>query len=553
VVASSAAHERAVRAAADAASAAFVAYGAWLRAQGDPRGEIVAADADAAPAGGVVASGCHACDANAAWFRRAAGPRARPDRPPWWPRAEALLALDPRSARAARHRALLERYGRHVLGRAAEGGWLRLGWRLGFVEIVHLAHPGRGEAAPCVALRRALRLPAARFARVVDVDLGGDAFDRRAPLAAAFGDGLVAPSVVSLSVGAWPAREDDDPDFDDAGRDVALRRRSAPAVGDLGPIERALPRLEHLAVGGRDVGLEGVDLGRLRHAAFDLACPDEPALARVARADWRRLRSLRLSLGDVLRPEHASDVAAHVVALVEGRRAPALRHLRLERVPLTDELCDAIGRSAAAERLVSLEIVRGEMTAEGAEALLRHRHRFRRLEALVVARNALPDEALDVLAARFGRRVELLAGAQRDHDPYDDGADSEFVREEELRARGGRPDPLGGPARDDDDGDDIEGLLDAAVVLSSLKEAAERDDEVDDPDDDQQDDDEAGAAAARGDGDGDGDGAWHLDDETDAPLDGDVDEEGEVITHSRRRRKRERITSRPAPRTAAGR
>ncbi|HEU4405944.1 MAG TPA: hypothetical protein VFS43_11815 [Polyangiaceae bacterium] len=470
-VASSAAHERALRRARDAASA-LVAYGEWLRAQGDPRGALVAADAAAVEAGGVVASGCPACDANAAWFRRPSR-RAPPDRPPWWPAAETLLALDPAGPRAGRHRELLERHGRHVLGRAAPGDEaLRFGWRLGFIEVVHLEHSGdeADAAALRAALRRALRLPASRFARVVDVATPADSPDEPSFTDEAFvRDSLAGrafPSVVSLSLGAWLEDDDDEPDF---APPEGWRREAAPLLGELRAVSRAFPRLAHLSAAGRGIDLGGVDLGHLRHAAFEFARPDEGALDVVAGAEWRRLRSLRLSIGDLARPEHASDVAARVAALADSGRAPELRHLRLERVPLTDELCDALGRSALAGSLVSLEIVRGEMTAEGAEALLRHRHRLPRLRALDVARNALPDDAIAALAAGFGRGVELLAGEQRDVYEHDDASDSEFVREKALLARGGRPDPLGGPAPDDDGGDDIEGLLDAAVVLTSLR------------------------------------------------------------------------------------
>jgi hypothetical protein len=477
VVASSAAHERALRRARDAS--AFVAYGQWLRAQGDPRGALVAASASVS-AGGVVASGCHACDSNAAWFRRAGG--VRRDRPPWWPASAALLALD--AAGAARHRALLERHGRHVVGRGTRGDEaLSFGFRLGFVEIVHLEHPGDGgdAAGARAALRRALRLPAARFARVVDVrtpaEEHGDVLFTDETFVRDALAGRASPSVASFSIGASLGGDAPDPEF---ALYEGWRREAAPLLGGLGAVSAAFPRLEHLSVAGRGVDLGGVDLGRLRHAAFDLARPEEEALGVIASAEWRRLRSLRLAVGDLRRPEHASDVAARVVSFVEGRRAPELRHLRLERVPLTDELCDVLGSSPLADSLVSLEIVRGEMTDQGVEALLRHRHRLRRLRALAVAQNALSDDALAALAAGLGRRVELLAGEQL--EAYDDDVanDSEFVREEELRARGGRPDPLGGPARDDDGGDDIEGLLDAAVVLTSLRGAdGEADGEVD--------------------------------------------------------------------------
>ncbi len=543
-VASSAAHDRALRRARDP-SAALATYGAWLRAQGDPRGALVAANA-AAIAGGVVASGCHACDANAAWFRRSS-PRARHDRPPWWP-AGAPSALDAHGPRAGRHRALLARYGRHIVGRAgAEGGPLRLGWRLGFVEIIHLDHPG-GEAddEARAALRAALRLPAARFARAVDVaapaEYEGEAlFTDETFVRDALG-GRALPSVASLSIGAWLDLNDevDDPDFPPA---EGWRREAGPVLGELGAAGRAFPRLDHLSVAGRGVGLDGLDLGRLRHAAFQFARPDEGAFGVVARADWRRLRSLRLAAGDLARPEHGSDVAAEVVALLEGRRAPELRHLRLEHVPLTDELCDVIGRSPLAGALVSLEIVCGEMTSDGVEALLRHRQRFGRLRALDVAHNALPDEALEALAKGFGRSAEVIAGAQLDAYARDDASDSEFVREEELRARGGRPDPLGGPARDDDEGDDIDGLLDAAVVLTSLRnngEADETGDEADEVDGADGADGEAPAVLldATDDEGVEGLDVWPLGLADDVPVGADDLDEGAELARGRRRRKK---------------
>jgi hypothetical protein len=542
-----------------------VAYGEWLRQQGDPRGALVAADAAAADAGGVVASGCHSCDAVAAWFRR---PSRRAHRPPWWPSTDALLALDAAGPHSLRHRSVLARHGRQVVGGAADGeGLLHFGWRLGFIEALHFAHPGDGGYGKGrvgaeglrlrAALRRALGLPAARFARVVDVELpaeyeGEALFADESFLADALG-GRALSSVASFSVGATLGDDSDDPDFPSA---EGWRRRAAPVLGAIGRVSRAFPRLEHLSVAGRGVDLRGVDLARLRHASFDLARPEEGALGLVSRADWQRLRSLRLAVGDFARPEHASDVAAEVVALAESGRVPELRHLRLERMPLTDELCDALGHSPAAGALVSLEIVHGEMTAEGAEALLRHRHKLKRLRALVVGHNALSDEALEALAAGFGRSCAVLAGEQFDLYEHDGESDCEFVREEELRARGGRPDPLGGLARDDDGGDDIEGLLDAAVVLSSLRGASERDedDEADEDDEDGPDavaegpsaqapEGNADAPDALADAEDEGADAWPT---NSAP---DVDDEGSLAPPRRRRKRARRGLRRVDPGT----
>ncbi len=136
-------------------------------------------------------------------------------------------------------------------------------------------------------------------------------------------------------------------------------------VGDVEPLWRACPNLEHLAfpiAGTRRVDFARISLPHL--VTLEIMAPTPRAIAAVASAKWPALAELRLRPDE----EPALDVG-DLRPLLAGRAVPELRKLAFEEYRPADALCEALAASALARQLVELEIVLSDATDAGALAL----------------------------------------------------------------------------------------------------------------------------------------------------------------------------------------
>ena len=460
-------------------------YVTWLAAQHDPRGTLGALQHRSAP----YTEEALRAARRFAWLldRRCDDEDAA--LPTSWarhfPRAPVPAALDPRAGRADAARALLERHARHFLGDLGEHAErLTLTWHRGFLDTATLVaeEPAEGDGddddppTDGVLLHRLLRLRSAGLLRALCVeqpesDDPGDG-DRDRPIELLRGAlaGPPAPALRSFTLGCEPWYLDE---TDDDFYDHTSAREVAPVLGALDRLGERFPRLEHLSLAGRDLGLRTWRFPHLRHAELHFARPEEPAVAAFARADWPTLRSLRLGLGNYDCAADEADAPVVLGPILAAERTPALRHLALVHLPDADAVCGVLTRSPASARLETLEISSSNLTGAGARELCRGRARFVRLRRLDVAHNFLtPDDERRLRRAFVD--ITLHIGPQSAPEPRDLD-DDEWAGWLRLAALGGAPTVPSGLLRSDDDlpdhlDDRFELLLDR-VVRKSVRKA----------------------------------------------------------------------------------
>lgn len=453
-------------------------YVTWLAAQHDPRATLGALQHRSAP----YCEETLRAARRFAWLldgRRDAGDTPLP--PSWWrhrPRSPVPASIDPRSGRAEAERALLDRHRRRFIGGIDDR--LALTWHRGFLDTARLVvdeaycedHDDEDDepATDAELLRRLLRLRSARLLRALCIELpecedGADGDpDEPLELLAGVLHGPPMPALRSFTLGCETGYDDE---IDDDFYDHMTAREIAPILGALDRLGQRFPRLEHLSLAGRDLGLRDWCFPDVRHLELHFACPEEPAVAGFARADWPALCSLRLGLGNFRRASDEADAMAVLGPLLTGERSPGLRHLALVHMPDADAICGALARSPAADRLETLEISDSNLSDAGVRELARARHRFPRLRHLDLAHNLLTP-ADERRLGRVFADIELHTGPQRQPEPGDLDDDEWF---ESLRraALGGTPAVPSGLLHSDDDlpdhlDDRFELLLDRVVV-----------------------------------------------------------------------------------------
>lgn len=459
------------------ASGLAESYVTWLAGQHDPRGTL----------GALQRRGAQYSEEALRAARRFAWLLTRPrdgetPLPPSWswrsPRS-AQVVLDPRSSRAAAERALLEQHGHHFFGdlRGHEDRFT-FTWHRGFLDTatLHLGESSDDEDDDPIddseLLRRLLRLRSARLLRALVIELpdwddfSGDDGETSEPidLLAGILAGPPVPALRSFSLVREPCYDNDE---DDDFYDPDTARDEAPVLGALAGLADLFPRLEHLALAGRDLDLGAWRFPHLRHAELHFARPEQPTVAAFARAAWPRLTSLRLGLGNFLTNGSADEALAVLGPILTAERLPQLRHLALVHPPDADAVCAVLARSPAAARLETLEISDSNLTGAGARELARARPRFTRLRRLDLCGNLLAAADERRLRRAFAD-VQLHTGPQRSPEPRDLD-DDEYAESLRRAALGGTPLLPSGQLHSDDDlpdnlDDRFELLLDRVVV-----------------------------------------------------------------------------------------
>lgn len=326
----------------------YLVYADWLQQHGDARGELV-----------VIQHG-RSVDRGSAELER----------------AEAALI--------ARYQAeLLGPLARYTHVRTADRSHKGLAWRWGFVRAARLRRISETKLSDIV--RTLLSHPSGRF--IERLALGRPWFgdSEEADLSGVF-DVLAAHAPKTLT---WLCLGD-----------------GATAIGDIGGLWTAMPRLRHLFLEGAVERLGDVRADALEE--LHVAVADRPTLERLAAARWPRVRRLHLTIVTV-----AGAPEAALASLLAPAATPSLERLSVRRwmeseagAPIPyDALALDVARIAAARALAALDLD-VPLTDAGARALLAGAAGLARASAIAIPRAAVDAEPL---RAALSSRVPRLA------------------------------------------------------------------------------------------------------------------------------------------------
>ena len=190
--------------------------------------------------------------------------------------------------------------------------------------------------------------------------------------------------------------------------------------GDMSSIWAAFPKLQTFyARGGEGLRLGAIDHAMLRELVVQTG--GMPAtLLREALAATAPLEHLELWLGTA---DYGADSSVGDFRdLLEGRLFPKLRYLGLRNSEYSDDLAEALARSAILDRIDTLDLSLGTLTDRGARALIQS-GKLGRLSKLDVTYHYMsPDGQAELAAAT----PNLAAGDRQVPDNYD-GTDYYYV------------------------------------------------------------------------------------------------------------------------------
>jgi uncharacterized protein (TIGR02996 family) len=343
---------------------AWLVYGDWLQAQGDPRGELMALQHAASQATG----------AEATRLKRKAS-------------------------------AFLEKNLEDLLGdlaEAVEEEELRVHWHLGFIHSARLARgDDDSEFDVPEAVHTLFALPAARFLRefslgLVDFDLESDIVSLGAATDALEETGG-SPLLESLFIGDFEYPDDSD-----------ISRVEAGFQGDLG---RLFPRLRSLRVRGGHIYLPAkINLPRLREFTAETGGLSFKTLQSILNAHWPELERLELWFGHEY--YGAECRADNLRPLLGGKSLSHLKHLGLRNAGFTNDLCKLLPKAKILPQLQSLDLSLGTLTDSGAEVLAAHAAPFKHLKRIDLSNNLLTREGVKQVA---GLCAEVITSNQREY------------------------------------------------------------------------------------------------------------------------------------------
>jgi uncharacterized protein (TIGR02996 family) len=341
---------------------AYLVYGDWLQAQGDPRGELVALHAAL---------------------------REKPDD---------AKRRDEAAAHLLKHKDAL-------LGEVAEyTEYLELTWHLGFLEkvAVKLTYEANDEgiSAEGDVLPALFQSPSARFLR--GLTLGCVSFE---------GDNNYAEAIKRIAKDA-PKTLKDLYIGDFTSEECEL---SWSGLGKAAPLWQAFPKLEKVRLRAGSMDLGTLDLPECRELVIETGGLTKDELKAVAKAQWPKLEKLELWFGD---DNYGADCTVKDVrALLDGAGMPRLQWLGLRNADFVNELVPELATAKVLPRLKTLDLSMGVLTHPGAEALLKHWDAFGHLERL--------DLSESLLAAADVERLTAKSKAVVADDQRGDGTDED--------------------------------------------------------------------------------------------------------------------------------
>ncbi|WP_433463019.1 STM4015 family protein [Spirillospora sp. CA-128828] len=139
--------------------------------------------------------------------------------------------------------------------------------------------------------------------------------------------------------------------------------------GDISPLFRAYPGLEHFEIrGASDLRFEPLRHERLRALRIESGGLPAEVVRAVTAGELPALEHLDLWIGSEW--YSGTSEAADFAPFLTGERFPSLKHLGLENGPFQDELAEALASAPVVPRLESLSLAMGMLSDRGAEALL---------------------------------------------------------------------------------------------------------------------------------------------------------------------------------------
>lgn len=327
--------------------AAYLVYGDWLQAQGDPRGEFMALQHARGKVTGVT---------HTAYKRQVA--------------------------------AFLKKHQAHLLGgeltRAALAEELFVDWWLGFIRAARL---GKVEADSSLDVPKTLRVllthPSARFLRWLSIGLvdmeGNNTYDR---VTQAIVDVGGSKSLQRLFIGDFNYPSD--------------YEISWSYLKDISPLYAVLPGLRSLRLRGTAVELGDIHLPELREFIMESGGLPLGAVKSIAHAKWPKLERLDVWFGSAR--YGAEGGLEDIRPILEGKGLPNVTQLGLCNSEFTDELAKELPTAKILAQLTHLDLSKGILTDEGAEVLARNASAFAHLKSMDFQQNLLTEDGAKLLA-----------------------------------------------------------------------------------------------------------------------------------------------------------
>ncbi|MBV0933655.1 STM4015 family protein [Marinobacterium weihaiense] len=185
---------------------------------------------------------------------------------------------------------------------------------------------------------------------------------------------------------------------------------------NIGPLYAAYPQLHTLSIkGSANLRLSDITLPELRSLTLINGGLNAEVLAEVANAQCPKLQHLELWLGD---DNYGCDIEReHLQALLQALpRFPELSYLGLRNYYKANQLAKLLPEVSLPERITTLDLSKGTLSDEGAEALLSMSDRLGKLDTLDLHHHYLSDAMMTRLQ-QLACRVEL--SEQEEPDAYD--------------------------------------------------------------------------------------------------------------------------------------
>jgi predicted DNA-binding WGR domain protein len=138
---------------------------------------------------------------------------------------------------------------------------------------------------------------------------------------------------------------------------------------DISPVLAAFPNLEMLRIrGATDLQISKPQHNRLRALAIESGGLSPAVVAQICRGKFPELEYLELWLGT---PDYGGDCRVNdLQPILTGKLFPNLRYLGLRNAEIADDIAAVIVKSPVVDRLETLDLSLGNLSDEGANALL---------------------------------------------------------------------------------------------------------------------------------------------------------------------------------------
>lgn len=175
-------------------------------------------------------------------------------------------------------------------------------------------------------------------------------------------------------------------------------------LGDLGPLFPQLGKLESLQIQMGSMGFSKMKLPRLKRLEVVTGGFTKKNMKAVSEAAWPDLETLILYFGD--ENYGANCTVTDLAAVFDGKNFPKVKHLGLCNSEFADDIAKALPESKILEQLETLDLSKGMMSDEGAEALLASADAFKHLASITLSQNYISDAAAKKLE-KLAKKVDV--------------------------------------------------------------------------------------------------------------------------------------------------